>query len=183
MKEINTASAGGKTAKRISGINMPPRYVAYFLLLTILVTATSLSRFATTSPNSSDPSRVAGFNVTVVETKGDGEDWECFVDACEDCANNNGHDQSIIDIEGSQKYQFTVENGSEVAVRARLVIECCKPIDEKCDDVTVDPPIWWDGDEWVYFDIGANKEFEVTVAGYLNDGHDVIMNVVCEQVD
>lgn len=84
------------------------RYMLYLLIVTITITGVSLSRYATSS-SQKDAGRVAGFDVSVTHTG----TW----------SENEFEDVSNHLLNGSKVYSFRVTNNSEVAVRARVVID------------------------------------------------------------
>ena len=212
MKRLNKAMFSDKPAKQADKpIREPARKPAkkisltsimfYLLLATIMVTATSLAKYTTTTPTGSmDISRVAGFDVRVDEIKDDGtgnltQPWDAY---------NDLDDLTVYPFSDTQTYQFTVTNNSEVAVRARLVVSSDHYLDDQSSSehrdikASGDWDIVWDtlthvsGDplnlsegasDWIYFAPGGQSDvFTVEVESH-PDGHKATMDIEYEQVD
>ena len=85
------------------------RYLIYLLIVTMTVTGVSLSRYATSTTTNASPARIAKFDVVVTHTA----TW----------SNGEYDDTSYRLGAGTYGYTFKVTNHSEIAVRARLVID------------------------------------------------------------
>lgn len=127
------------------------RYMLYLLIVTLTVSGVSLSRYATSSPGA-DQARVAKLDVVVTHPG-----W-------------NNYDVSSHATGGTKGYELRVTNNSEVAVRARLVI------DGSGGSVFASPSGWFD------LPLGAWQDIAVTVTGTAG-GNVVQMHVEYEQID
>ena len=203
MKSLSKAAVGeaSEQKKKPAGKHSLGRVVFYVLMVTIVVTATSLAKYITTSPNNSlDGSRVAGFHVQVDTVKArwseDDNDFD-YVD--EDWEpDHDFDDESRHNADGYLVYTFTATNKSEVAVKAKINIDSAlSGLGTK--------EVWIEGDTdgWVVADGELQtvtpkdvffepndihpKVFTVTVYGEEEDingeGHVVDIRVDCEQVD
>ena len=155
-KGFSFISLKGKHMKK-NNIKIPyVRYMAYMLIVMLTVTSASLSRFKMSS-SAGDSARVAEFNVSVTHAAG----WSA----------GEFNDIVATGIGGSKDYIFTVTNNSEVAVRARLVVESSSG-----QAAAVNPSGW--------FDLQCNNSRNVTV-NVVGDagGNNVKMHVEYEQID
>ena len=134
------------------------RYMAYLLIITLTITGLSLARYATTS-SGSDASRVANFDVQVTHT---GSAWS---------HESENKDVSAHAPGGSKIYTFKVDNYSEVAVRARLVIDS-----NSAAAPMVSPAGWFE------IAAGKAKNVTVTVVGVIG-GNDIGVSVEYEQIN
>ena len=163
------------------------RTAVYLMLTTLIVTGFSLSRYSTTSTGSGDKARIAGFEVVVSEPKLTNESVSKGSEYPFD-------DISIFNGSGTQVYEFTVTNNSEVAVNAMLVIDhdTCNLMekDPEADCVIKVGGVPYKNSGWVRDGVcfepnsGTNgrQSFTVSVNSNPND-HIVNMRVKYDQVD
>ena len=140
------------------------RYLIYLLIVTMTVTGVSLSRYATSTTTNASPARIAKFDVTVTPsgwikngTTAPGKDL-----THKDCV-------------------MTVENNSEVSVRARLVIfsdsqNAVSSITPSASPSSVIHSAWFN------LAIGGTQNVTVSIAG-ASSGNEVQMYVEYNQVD
>lgn len=88
------------------------RYLVYLLVVITAISGVSLARYTANSASNSDAARVAGFDVTVELLTSLNEDLGSLTDYFP-------NDFAATE----KKYEFTVTNDSEVAIRARVVME------------------------------------------------------------
>ena len=105
-QKSEAAPEGSKAKKRSVPI---VRYMVYLLVVTVIVTGVSLSRY-TSNLASSDNARVAKLNVTVVPKSAAPDNWA------------NGNVTEVPNFGDARVYNFLVTNNSEVAIRARVYI-------------------------------------------------------------
>ena len=140
------------------------RYLLYALIVTMTVTGVSLSRYAT-SESASDTARVADFKVTVSHpgwNQNEFKDIEIFKNL--NVANPN------------KSYQFTLENDSEVAVRAKFVL------DYSDNTVSITSPAGITMNNWFVVDKGETKVVTLNVLG-ATLGNNAKVHVEYEQLD
>ena len=146
------------------------RYLIYLLILTVTVTGVSLSRYSTTSAFKGDSARVADFDVEVTH------DYWNF--------GQNIDIDSVFNLPSGREYVFTVTNHSEVAVRARLIIENCNlaPSSISPSDAGGSPT----QSGWISLAVNsAPQEIRVRfyAAAIVPGGNNVQMHVEYEQID
>ena len=145
------------------------RYLVYFLILTTALTSVSMSRYLSGGLGG-DSARVAKFNVVVTHT----DTW-----------NVNGRSDREVYFFGRTStgenrtgtlprvYTLNVENRSEVAVRARLVID-------SADNTVTCIPLTQEAD----IPIGQTQAFTLTVSpGQTLFANDARMHFEYEQID
>jgi len=147
-----------------------------------------MSRYHTTETGTNTSARVAGFKVAVdsMPTKTVGyipiKSWGQV---------GIFDDESLFSQPDDQIYRFSVQNFSEVAVRAKLMIEhhdgvCVFSLPDECkievEDILNVPGSVWANAQPVDMEMGAEREFYVKVNSH-PEGHKVDMRVDYVQID
>ena len=159
MERPSIISTNGKRAQKNKHKISLTRYMMYVLLVTFTITGVSLSRYSTTS-SGNDTTRAAKFEVTITP-----DGWS-----------NNGataHGTNVT----YKDCVLKVENKSEVAVRARLVINSGNGY------VSSISPAGSSGySAWFNLSPGSSQNVTVNITG-ATTGNDVTMSVEYEQID
>ena len=158
MNEIHNASLYTPQHKHTAKAKTPLpfiRYLIYLLIMTSVVTGFSLSRYAT-SYSMTNAARVAKFEVVISHVQ-----W----------SEDENNDIALTSMpQEPRDYVFTVQNNSEVAVRARLIIHSSGYI------AAVNPT------GWVDIAPSHSENITVTVIGTF-EGNTVNAHIEYEQIN